>query len=326
MNSTASSARSRSASANTITGFLPPSSKCTRFSVAAPCAMMRRAGRAFADEADRLDVGMLGQRAARVLAEAVHGVEHARRQAGVEADLREQRRGERAPFGRLVHHRAAGRERGRDLPGREHERRIPGRDDAHGADRLADRVVEMRVGRQRQPVVRARRAVGIEAEILRAAQRRLRHVADRLAGIDALDTARSRRRAPRWRRRFCAAACAARRRSCATSRCGTPSWRPSRRGRFRPRRRAPLSRSSSLSIGECVSKVAPVPASCLPSIRCATGLSRNRLRKPSARAIVLSSACSCGRFRTSVRACRCAAAASRDRSRGFRRSARAAAP
>ena len=40
MNSTASSARSRSASSNTITGFLPPSSKCTRFRVGAPCAMI----------------------------------------------------------------------------------------------------------------------------------------------------------------------------------------------------------------------------------------------------------------------------------------------
>src|ERR1700733_5021407 len=40
MNTTASSGRSRSASSNTITGFLPPSSKCTRFSVFAPCAMI----------------------------------------------------------------------------------------------------------------------------------------------------------------------------------------------------------------------------------------------------------------------------------------------
>src|SRR5713226_3094759 len=40
MKTTASSARSRSASSNTITGFLPPSSKCTRFSVGAPCAMI----------------------------------------------------------------------------------------------------------------------------------------------------------------------------------------------------------------------------------------------------------------------------------------------
>src|SRR3981081_1300512 len=40
MNTTASSARSKSASSNTITGFLPPSSKCTRFNVGAPCAMI----------------------------------------------------------------------------------------------------------------------------------------------------------------------------------------------------------------------------------------------------------------------------------------------
>src|SRR5579859_3169008 len=40
MNTTASSARSRSASSKTITGFLPPSSKCTRFRVFAPCAMI----------------------------------------------------------------------------------------------------------------------------------------------------------------------------------------------------------------------------------------------------------------------------------------------
>ena len=40
MKTTASSARSRSASSNTITGFLPPSSKCTRFKVGAPCAMI----------------------------------------------------------------------------------------------------------------------------------------------------------------------------------------------------------------------------------------------------------------------------------------------
>src|SRR4051812_4725562 len=40
MNTTASSARSRSASSNTMTGFLPPSSKCTRFNVGAPCAMI----------------------------------------------------------------------------------------------------------------------------------------------------------------------------------------------------------------------------------------------------------------------------------------------
>src|SRR3984893_6355345 len=40
MNTTASSARSRSASSNTITGFLPPGSKCTRFTLGAPFALI----------------------------------------------------------------------------------------------------------------------------------------------------------------------------------------------------------------------------------------------------------------------------------------------
>ena len=37
MNTAASAARSRSASLNTIIGFFPPNSKCTRFNVSAPC-------------------------------------------------------------------------------------------------------------------------------------------------------------------------------------------------------------------------------------------------------------------------------------------------
>ena len=42
MNTVASRARSRSASAKTTTGFLPPSSKCTRLRVSAPWRMMAR--------------------------------------------------------------------------------------------------------------------------------------------------------------------------------------------------------------------------------------------------------------------------------------------
>ena len=41
--------------------------------------------------------------------------------------------------------------------------------------------------RHRAAVGRARGAVGVEAEILRSAQRRLRHVADRLAGVGGFD-------------------------------------------------------------------------------------------------------------------------------------------
>ena len=162
------------------------------------------------------------------------------------------------PFRRLVHHRAAGRERGRDLPGREHERRVPGRDHAHRADRLAHRVVEMRVGRQRQPVGRIGRAVGIEAEILRAAQRRLASCSGSAGRYRCI-----RRSAISSARASMASAilCRSSRRSSPVTRgsswCGTPWSRLWRRGRSRPRRRARPWRSRVLSTGEAVSKVVP---------------------------------------------------------------------
>ena len=76
---------------------------------------------------------------------------------------------------------------GRDLPRGQHERRVPGRDDADRSDRRAHRVVHVRVGRKRQSVACAGRAIGEEAEVLRGAQRGLAHVADWLARVDALD-------------------------------------------------------------------------------------------------------------------------------------------
>ena len=105
-----------------------------------------RAGAAFADEADGLDVGMLGQRLAGVLAEAVDEVPHALRQAGLLGDLDQQARRQRRQFGRLVDDGAAGGERRRDLPGRQHEGRVPRRDDADRADRRAGRDVDLAVG------------------------------------------------------------------------------------------------------------------------------------------------------------------------------------
>ena len=187
MNTTASSARSRSASSNTITGFLPPSSKCTRFRVGAPCAMIAEPVDALADEGDRLDRGMLGQRLAGFLADAVHGVEHAVGNAGLLHQLRQQVGGDRRPFRRLVHHGAAGGQRRGDLPGREHERRVPRRDDADRADRHPGRDVPVLVARRVQPVAGIGAFVGEEAEILRGADRGLGHEAMRLAGVDAFE-------------------------------------------------------------------------------------------------------------------------------------------
>ncbi len=101
----------------------------------------QRAGAAFADEADGLDVGVLGKGLAGILAEAVDEVPHALGQARLLGDLDQQAGRERREFRRLVHDGAAGGQRRRDLPGREHERRVPRRDDADRADRHAGRHV-----------------------------------------------------------------------------------------------------------------------------------------------------------------------------------------
>ena len=145
------------------------------------------AGGRFADEADGTDRIVLRERAAGGFTDAVDQIHDAGRQPGFEHDLGQQACGQRAPFGRFVHHRAAGGQRRRDLPGRQHERRVPRRDHADRAERLAHRVVHVRIGGQRQAIGRIRRAIGEEAEVLGAAQRGLAHEAPGLAGIHALD-------------------------------------------------------------------------------------------------------------------------------------------
>ena len=276
MNSAASTARSRSASSKTMTGFLPPSSKCTRFSVGAPCAMMSEP---VADSPTKPMALIAGCSVSALPASSPRPCTRLSTPAGSTSlgDLREQHRRERAPFGGLVHDRAAGGERRRDLPGRQHERRVPGRDHAHGADRLADRVVELALGRQREAVPGARRAVGEEAEILGRAQRRLRHVAERLAGIHALDEGdlvgagddlvgdlvQQRLALPR-------------RSSC--SRPGRRGPRPWRRGRCRRPGRARSSPAACRRPAKGRRRSAPEPASALPSIQCGTGPDLKRAR------------------------------------------------
>ena len=146
-----------------------------------------RAGRRFADEGDSSDRLVLGQRDARIFAQAVHQVVRAGGQAGFLADFGEDRGGERAPFRRLVDDRAARRQGRRDLPGRQHERRVPRRDDADRADRLPGRVVQVLVGRQGEAVRRLGRAVGEIAVVGRRTFGRRLHEADGLAGIEAFE-------------------------------------------------------------------------------------------------------------------------------------------
>ena len=85
----AGSAASRSASANTICGDLPPSSSVTGQWRAAAAAATARARRRRAGEREVRDARMRGQRGARFAAEAGDDVERAVRQAGVARELGE---------------------------------------------------------------------------------------------------------------------------------------------------------------------------------------------------------------------------------------------
>ena len=87
-----------------------------------------RAGLGRAGEVIRRDPGCDDERRAGLLADPLHDVEDAGREAGLGGQVGQQRARQRRPLGRLQHHRAAGRQRRGRLPGREHERGVPGRD------------------------------------------------------------------------------------------------------------------------------------------------------------------------------------------------------
>ena len=133
-------ASSRSASAKTMFGLLPPSSSETRLIVFAATSAMRRPGGGLAGEGDLVDAGMGGHRLADLLARAGQDVDHAGRDAGLERQLAEPDRGERGGRCRLEDERIAGRQRGGHLPGGHHQRVVPRDDRADHADRLAQRV------------------------------------------------------------------------------------------------------------------------------------------------------------------------------------------
>ena len=107
----AAAAASRSASANTMLGDLPPSSSVTRLIVAAAPRGDRAPDLGGAGERDLGHVGVLHQpRAARRARPGDH-VEHALGQSRLQRDLGEAQRGQRRQLGGLEHHRVAGGQR-----------------------------------------------------------------------------------------------------------------------------------------------------------------------------------------------------------------------
>jgi hypothetical protein len=115
---------------------LPPSSCATRLTVSRRRLRDQHAGASRAGERHHVDIRMTRDRRADTRTIAVDEIEHARRHAGFMQDVRKQQRTERRVFARLEHHRAARRERGRDLDDDLIDRPVPRRDQAAHADRF----------------------------------------------------------------------------------------------------------------------------------------------------------------------------------------------
>ena len=184
--SAAETALSRWASAKTISGLLPPSSSVTCFSVSAACAITLAPGADLAGERHLRHAGVTGERLADP-GVALHHVEHARRHARFEVDLRQSRRGEGGELGRLEHHRVAAGERRRRLPARDLDRVVPRADPGADAQRLPSGVAPRRT----EIDVRAVDRCGDAGEVLDAVGAR-EHVdgdrlGDRLAGVGDLE-------------------------------------------------------------------------------------------------------------------------------------------
>ena len=133
-----SAAASRSASSHTMTGALPPSSRCTRFRSVAAAAATSMPARTLPVIDTRPGTGC--STSARPLSRSPHttlNTPAGRNSAASSASITVV---SGVALRRLQHDRVAGRERGRDLPDRHHQRVVPRRDLRDHADRLAPHV------------------------------------------------------------------------------------------------------------------------------------------------------------------------------------------
>ena len=258
---------SRSASANTTAGALPPSSRCTRLAVSAAAAITARPvaeepvtetmSRAGVRDEGGADVGATGD-----------DVEHAGRESGLGRELGEPDRRARSRRRRLEHHGVPGSERGADLPDPHDEREVPGRDAAHHAHRASQQhrgVARRREHRRRCPPASGqsrRRSAGCPQRT--AARRR---GTSPTACPTRAPPARStpRRATPRGR--------PARRSTRARSPGGAPGpGRLERRAPTRPPQRPRATDASCTSAvtepsaGSCSTRTPPVPGRVTPSM------------------------------------------------------------
>ncbi len=145
------------------------------------------AGRRRAGEGDLLHAGVLHEMSADDGPRSRDDVDRAGREADLGGELGHPQRRERSRRVGLEHHRAAGRERRRQLPGRHHQRVVPRHDLSADADRLLQRVVEKRAAdRVRAPGDRRDRR-SVEAEVLDRLGELGLHRGDRLADVPRLE-------------------------------------------------------------------------------------------------------------------------------------------
>ena len=135
----ASTARPRSASAMTTSGFWPPSSSCTRLPAAVAASRTRRPTATEPVKEIARTSGLVEQLGTGLGAATDHHVQHAGGQPGVHQAPGEVDRAHGRLLGGLEHHRVARGERGRQLPRRYRHREVPWRDEPDDADRPAQR-------------------------------------------------------------------------------------------------------------------------------------------------------------------------------------------
>ena len=215
-----------SASSNTTTGALPPSSRWTRLRSAAALAATSLPART--EPVTETIAGTSWSTIARPVSRSPQmTLKHARRQE-LGGDLGEQRRARRGRVARLEHDGVAGGDRRRELPHRHHHRVVPRGDLGAHADRLAaDQRRHVRHVLAGALALEVAGGGGEEADLVDHRRHLLRRrQGDRLAGVLDLDGDRARRHEPRWRRR-----CGTGRASAATASCratrGRPPPRPS---------------------------------------------------------------------------------------------------
>ncbi len=167
-------AASRSASANTITGDFPPSSRCTgvrlpRRDLHHPPTRLDAPG-----EAHEIDARVADQLFPDRLARAKHDVEDTGRQTRVVEHACELAHGHDRLLGRLRDDRATGRERGRDPLAPRHQRTVPRQQLGHDTRRIAQPHRQHLGPAARHQLRRERRPPHVAVQITRAPRRHRR--------------------------------------------------------------------------------------------------------------------------------------------------------